>query len=96
MTKRDIIMKNAFELSFTETSLWRDHAACVGQQELFFEEKSKNIVTKAKMICASCVVRTPCLEYALKNKDYGVWGGLTSNERRKVVRISKKITALSE
>jgi WhiB family redox-sensing transcriptional regulator len=82
------------KLSFTETSLWRDHAACVGKQELFFEEKSKNLVTKAKMVCASCVVRAACLEYAMENRDYGVWGGLTSNERRKIARLSRKTKAV--
>jgi len=88
--------RNVSEISFVETSLWRDHAACVGKQELFFEEKSKNTVLKAKMVCATCVVKTACLEYAMDNRDYGVWGGLTSNERRRLTRVSRKLKVTSE
>ena len=36
----------------------------------------------AKRICGECVVRTTCLEYALINAEpFGVWGGLSEDER---------------
>ena len=41
----------------------------------------------AKEACGSCVVRPECLETALKSKEeYGIWGGLTSSERRSITR----------
>ncbi|MCZ4618624.1 WhiB family transcriptional regulator [Rhodococcus qingshengii] len=37
---------------------------------------------KAKQICTLCPVRTPCLRHALVSKEpYGIWGGLSANER---------------
>ncbi|MFB7057390.1 WhiB family transcriptional regulator [Streptomyces vinaceus] len=37
----------------------------------------------AKRVCAVCPVRTACLEHALRTREaFGVWGGLTEEERR--------------
>lgn len=32
--------------------------------------------------CATCVVREPCLEYAMRYGLKGIWGGFTEAERR--------------
>jgi len=70
---------------------WQAQAACAGElAPLFYppmrpEKKLARIAreSKAKSICATCLVRTHCLEYALANNErYGVWGGLTDVERR--------------
>ncbi|HVL80680.1 MAG TPA: WhiB family transcriptional regulator [Actinomycetota bacterium] len=74
---------------------WRNQAACRGMDpELFFSPDS--FETKqgkdgrediAKAACARCEVRAECLEYAIKaGERYGIWGGLTEQERRAVVR----------
>jgi len=40
-------------------------------------------IARAKAVCASCLVRQPCLEFALATHQvHGVWGGLTEEERR--------------
>jgi hypothetical protein len=37
----------------------------------------------AKAVCRACPVRDDCLEYALTNAEpWGVWGGLSADERR--------------
>ncbi|WP_371494104.1 WhiB family transcriptional regulator [Kitasatospora sp. NBC_00374] len=37
----------------------------------------------AKRVCARCPVRAQCLDYALAAREpYGVWGGLSEDERR--------------
>ena len=42
---------------------------------------------KAKAICARCPVRDACLAYALDTGEaFGVWGGLTEDERRAMLR----------
>lgn len=42
---------------------------------------------QAKSVCADCRVRPACAEYALTNReDFGIWGGLTEDERRRSVR----------
>lgn len=41
----------------------------------------------ARRICATCDVKEPCLEYALRNRiDHGVWGGTSERERRRIAR----------
>jgi WhiB family redox-sensing transcriptional regulator len=41
----------------------------------------------AKSVCGTCPVKVSCLEYALAtNVQYGVFGGLTEEERREVRR----------
>lgn len=41
----------------------------------------------AKALCAQCPVRENCADYAMTtNQDYGVWGGMTTPERRKIRR----------
>ena len=38
---------------------------------------------RAKAICATCPVREPCLEYALRIREpHGIWGGLNESERQ--------------
>lgn len=44
-------------------------------------------VEVARRICATCPMRAPCLEYALRNRiDHGVWGGASERERRRIAR----------
>jgi len=52
--------------------------------ELFFPEKGGS-VREAKAVCAGCPVRAQCLEHALAHGErYGVWGGLSERERRRL------------
>lgn len=52
---------------------------------LFFSElKSK--VEKAKAICNSCVVKSECLEFAIRDEiEFGIFGGATPDERKALV-----------
>lgn len=68
---------------------WREHAACVGNFDLFFEDHKRTVVNKAKAFCKTCPVRLECLEHAIKNDERGIWGGMTANERRKLIRKLK-------
>ncbi len=44
-------------------------------------------VEVARRICATCPVKTPCLEYALDQRvDHGVWGGASERERRRLLK----------
>lgn len=38
----------------------------------------------AKAICGTCIMQKKCLAYALKNEEWGVWGGTTYTERRAI------------
>ena len=67
---------------------WHQHAACRGEDpELFFPTGDTGPalfrLQEAKRVCAGCAVRSLCLEWAvLAGIDYGVWGGLSEDERR--------------
>ena len=53
---------------------------------LFFPSDGAG-VDAARQLCATCPVKEPCLEYALRNKiDHGVWGGTSERERRRILR----------
>ena len=69
---------------------WTSSAACVGKQELFFMDHMLVTVRKAKEICAGCAVKDKCLEHAMTYQEFGVWGGLTANERRLLRRKLRK------
>jgi WhiB family redox-sensing transcriptional regulator len=46
----------------------------------------------AKKICTACPVKTQCLEHALAVPEYyGVWGGLTQEERMGIVKFKQSI-----
>lgn len=73
---------------------WQVKAACRGPQAAVFfpppqfERKDEKIEreARAKMICAACPVRQPCLDYAIAIREpHGIWGGLNENERRQLV-----------
>jgi|688.fasta_scaffold18867_4 WhiB family redox-sensing transcriptional regulator len=69
---------------------WKDRAACNGKQELFFSDHKQTVVQQAKLVCGGCPVRAQCLAYALENTEIGIWGGYTANERRMMLRASRK------
>ncbi|MGH3866041.1 MAG: WhiB family transcriptional regulator [Pseudonocardiaceae bacterium] len=66
---------------------WQERALCAQTDpEAFFPEKGGS-TREAKRICAGCEVRAECLEYALTfDERFGIWGGLSERERRKLKR----------
>lgn len=66
---------------------WMDDGLCAQTDpEIFFPEKGGS-TQQAKRTCLSCPVRSDCLEYALEHHErYGIWGGLSERERRKLVK----------
>jgi WhiB family redox-sensing transcriptional regulator len=66
---------------------WQERALCAETDpEAFFPEKGGS-TREAKKICTGCEVRSECLEYALtKDERFGIWGGLSERERRRLRR----------
>lgn len=77
------------DIMLPERPTWHSRGACKGKGQLFFNDKKRTSVNKAKALCATCPVQVQCLEYAMRNEDYGVWGGMTLNERRVIRRKSR-------
>lgn len=73
--------------AFASERSWWPFAACrSADPELFFPissiGKSLEQAAEAKAICARCLVRRQCLAFALRTRQvYGIWGGLTEDER---------------
>jgi WhiB family redox-sensing transcriptional regulator len=66
---------------------WQERALCAETDpEAFFPEKGGS-TREAKKICTGCEVKAECLEYALANDErFGIWGGLSERERRRLRR----------
>lgn len=67
---------------------WMDKGACKGEdtRRIFFLDKN---IPKAKAICEGCNVKSECLNFALDNQEWGVWGGTTRAERAAMRRVIK-------
>src|SRR5215217_3776896 len=65
---------------------WFDDGTCweaFGDTSPFYEQ--------ARTICNACPVKTECLAHALQEKErYGMWGGLTPIERRRIERTERR------
>lgn len=60
--------------------------ACLQQDPELFFSTAEQAVEEAKAICQLCPVRESCLRFALAaREEYGVWGGTTPQERRRIL-----------
>jgi WhiB family redox-sensing transcriptional regulator len=66
---------------------WQERALCAQTDpEAFFPEKGGS-TREAKRICLGCEVKDECLDYALAHDErFGIWGGLSERERRRLKR----------
>jgi WhiB family redox-sensing transcriptional regulator len=72
---------------------WRSQGRCrgVGPDIFYPPSEEEAAAFEAKAICATCPVRTPCLEHALAVREkFGVWGGMTERERRRALRQRRR------
>jgi len=73
---------------------WQIKAACRGLDTSMFyhpeNERGPSRVRRemrAKQVCAGCPVLHHCLRWALAAREpYGVWGGMTVEEREELLR----------
>ena len=74
-------------MSEADDNSWQLSANCLGvDPDLFFPERGAS-TKEAKAVCQGCEVRVDCLEYALANGEkFGIWGGLSERERRRIRR----------
>ncbi|PBO18240.1 WhiB family transcriptional regulator [Streptomyces albidoflavus] len=77
---------------------WQLLAACRGvDSSLFFHPEGERGAarssreTSAKEVCMRCPVRAECAAHALAVREpYGVWGGLTEDEREELMGRSRR------
>ena len=72
---------------------WLAEAACaqIGPFDLLWfgsdddsDGDERNGPGQARRVCAACPVREECLEVAVREDHWGVWGGTTRAERRRM------------
>ena len=75
---------------------WVSKALCrsADPDELFVRGAAQN---RAAVICRNCTVVAECLADALDNRiEFGIWGGLTEFQRRKLLRQHPEVKSWSE
>lgn len=70
---------------------WKERALCTQTDpEAFFPDKGGS-TREAKRICGDCDVSAECLQTALDNDErFGIWGGLSERERRKLAKTTSQ------
>lgn len=73
----------------TDERPWVVFSACRDKDaDLFFPE-TRAEEKQALAICATCPVELDCLDYAFEaDIRFGVWGGMTEKQRRRLTRRS--------
>ncbi len=71
----------------SETDDWRDGAPCRGRTELFYDRPKETPVQRlrrvaeARVLCATCPSIDICRMVGRMNREHGIWGGETDEER---------------
>jgi WhiB family redox-sensing transcriptional regulator len=75
------------EIVIGDPAPWMNNGACLEHPEVpWFPERGET-AEAARAVCARCLVRAECLDYALRTdiRD-GVWGGLSAGDRARLRR----------
>ena len=79
-------------MALTNTEDWTLLARCRGMQDDLFPEGADQ--KRVRAVCSTCPVHNECLAEALDNRiEWGVWGGMTERERRRLLRKHTEITS---
>lgn len=67
-------------------SPWWLRARCRGRRDLNFYSNWQRQIQACRKVCRDCPVRTHCaIEALLRHDQWGIWGGLTPDERGAIV-----------
>lgn len=77
-----------------EAQPWMRLAACRSMDTEEFYPPRGGDLAGPRAVCAECPVQNECLNYAIENGDhFGIWGGLSDKQRRKVRRQQREIAS---
>lgn len=74
---------------------WRIRGNCANLKQsevdrLFFPATGRHL-NKAKAVCNGCPVLVTCLEYALDNREQGIWAGTNEADRNKILAFREQL-----
>ncbi|PID51055.1 MAG: WhiB family transcriptional regulator [Propionibacteriales bacterium] len=82
-------------MSLAEQQDWTLQAQCRGMEDALFPDGKDQ--KRARQLCSGCPVQAVCLAEALDNRiEWGVWGGMTERERRRLLKEREEITSWRE
>lgn len=65
---------------------WRRRSRCPVRADLDFYSEQPREIRACKRVCSECPVKEACVLVALRHEDpWGIWGGLTGEERKHLV-----------
>jgi len=68
------------------------NCASTDPEAFFLERGSARWETDtAKKVCESCMLIGACREWAIENKELGIWGGTTERERSRIRRMRNSV-----
>jgi WhiB family redox-sensing transcriptional regulator len=78
--------------TFPEMPVFEQPLCAEIDQEIYFSEVHNSAANNlAKRLCGRCIDKEACLGWAIKHEEFGIWGGTTTSERKKL-RHSQGIT----
>ncbi|MEA2023414.1 MAG: WhiB family transcriptional regulator [Actinomycetota bacterium] len=85
----DTMDSPALEAPILDERPWAVFSACREADPSIFFAVTRDDERAALVVCSSCSVQEQCLEFALEtNERFGVWGGTTERQRKKMLRAS--------
>jgi WhiB family redox-sensing transcriptional regulator len=91
MTRRVVITQTIIKMNQPKTNNYDEvsweYAKCRNADtELFYAHRDELAerglnMRSIRAMCGRCVIRRDCLSYAMGHEKYGMWGGLTQEER---------------
>lgn len=83
---------------------WQALGACRGlQTAMFFHPEyergpaREHRESQAKAVCSRCPVLEQCRRHALQvHEPYGIWGGLSAEERKSLLRAERRHSTVTE
>jgi WhiB family transcriptional regulator, redox-sensing transcriptional regulator len=74
-----------------EPRFYEDPACATVGGDFWFPEKSDGSSNSTEMllaisICKKCTHQVECAEWGIENERFGIWGGVTENQRRNIRR----------
>lgn len=78
---------------------WKTRGSCLGLPPEMFSEGNRldpALTRAAKACCAGCPVQATCLREAVEAKEpVGIWGGMTTHERKQLIEADGLDNALA-
>ena len=74
-------------------AVWMEFAMCRGVNPEIFHPLRGESNAEALKFCDQCAVKAACLDFALVNREKGVWGGTSEKERRSMRRTNRGVAA---